>query len=179
MTTEQKQLRLNIRNFLIVATPEELAKELVLSQARGDAFRAQCVQELIDELPQLTPNDYQWALDAQNASNLSGLVFSLARIMKKINADNPNTEARNRHPIVRLFLEQMAFLCGGDWNAAYALCLEEASKHKPAQRTCPECEEPYTPENPDQPACKQCMADAELDLANIGETFTDTRPYCD
>lgn len=49
LTTAQRQIRMNIRNFLLIATPAELQKELEISNNSGDTFRAQCVQELIDE----------------------------------------------------------------------------------------------------------------------------------
>jgi hypothetical protein len=44
-----RQLRQNVRNFLLVATPEELQKELELSKAKKDEWRAKFIQELIDE----------------------------------------------------------------------------------------------------------------------------------
>lgn len=45
----QRQQRMNIRNFLLVATIPELQRELEISQKVGDEFRAICVQELLDE----------------------------------------------------------------------------------------------------------------------------------
>lgn len=48
---EHKQkIRMNVRNFLLTATMEELQKELILSLDMSDSFRAACVQELIDEM---------------------------------------------------------------------------------------------------------------------------------
>lgn len=49
MTQQQRQMRMNIRNFLLVATPEELQGELQLSIERNDSFRADCIRELIEE----------------------------------------------------------------------------------------------------------------------------------
>ncbi len=46
---DKRRIRANIRNFLLVATDAELRRELTLSIDRGDAFRAACVRELIDE----------------------------------------------------------------------------------------------------------------------------------
>jgi hypothetical protein len=43
------QLRMNIRNFLLIATLAELEKEYAISLERGDGFRARCVRELITE----------------------------------------------------------------------------------------------------------------------------------
>jgi len=80
----------------------------------------------------LTKNDYQKALDSQTACNLSGIVFSFAEIMKRIcNEDrnlNEGTEWRNKHPICRLFAEQIIHLTGNDtdsWFAAFKKCTEE------------------------------------------------------
>lgn len=49
LTPFQRNLRMNIRNFLLVATPEQLKRELEISRESGDTFRAECIQELIDE----------------------------------------------------------------------------------------------------------------------------------
>lgn len=49
MSPSQRQLRMNIRNFLLVATADELQRELQISKDRNDTFRAQCIQELIEE----------------------------------------------------------------------------------------------------------------------------------
>lgn len=59
----------------------------------------------------LTKQDYQDALDSQNACNAAGLVNALARIMPKL--AHLGTDARNAHPIVRLYIEQLAFLASG------------------------------------------------------------------
>lgn len=42
--------RMNIRNFLMVATLPELKREQELFNQREDSFVVLCVQELIDEL---------------------------------------------------------------------------------------------------------------------------------
>ena len=55
----------------------------------------------------LTKHDYAMACYSQGACNLSGLVRSLAEIMGRIEGD---TEFKNRHPIVRVYLEQIAWL---------------------------------------------------------------------
>jgi hypothetical protein len=47
MTNAQKQIRMNVRNFLLVATDKELVKELRISREAGDEFRAQCVLEIM------------------------------------------------------------------------------------------------------------------------------------
>lgn len=49
MPNYKRQLRMNVRNFLLLATEIELKKELELSMDREDLFRAECVQEIINE----------------------------------------------------------------------------------------------------------------------------------
>lgn len=49
LTPQEKQIRQNIRNFLLIATKKELETEYANSIARNDSFRAECIQELIDE----------------------------------------------------------------------------------------------------------------------------------
>ena len=60
---------------------------------------------------------YRNALDVQSASNLSGVVLQFARDMKRINeetrAGGGGTEQANRHPVCRLYAEQIAWLTGG------------------------------------------------------------------
>ncbi len=50
LTLAQRQVRMNIRNFLLIATLDELKREKELSLERNDPFHAECVQELIDEM---------------------------------------------------------------------------------------------------------------------------------
>ena len=60
-------------------------------------------------MDQLTKHDYQTAMDVQSACNLSGVILSFARVIVKIPG---GTDARNRHPICRLYAEQIAHLTG-------------------------------------------------------------------
>ncbi len=56
------------------------------------------------------------ALQVQDACNLSGIVFSLAKHMQTL-CDHPRctgTSWRNHHPIVVLFLSKLDSLCTGD-----------------------------------------------------------------
>jgi hypothetical protein len=61
-------------------------------------------------------NIYRNALDVQSASNLSGVVLQFARDMKEINrevrASGGGTEQVNKHPVCRLYAEQIAWLTG-------------------------------------------------------------------
>jgi len=77
----------------------------------------------------------QSALDVQDACNLSGVVFSFARAMQAI-CDSPergDTESRNNHPIVTMYLLKLSELngCGStlhdSYEAAEARCKELAS----------------------------------------------------
>jgi hypothetical protein len=56
MTTE-RQVRTNVRNFLLAATLPELLKEKQISEEQKDTLRTKFVQELIDEYDEmeLTP----------------------------------------------------------------------------------------------------------------------------
>ncbi len=46
----KRRIRQAIRDFLLIATPEELQREKKISLERNDTFRAECIQELIDEI---------------------------------------------------------------------------------------------------------------------------------
>jgi len=83
----------------------------------------------------LTPHDYQMALHAQSACNLSGVVFEFAKAMQKICNESFEaghaTDWRNTHPIARLYAEQIAHLASGggmiqggaiDYGEAHAEC---------------------------------------------------------
>lgn len=64
----------------------------------------------------LTERDWRMASDSQSACNLSGIVFQFADTMTRICEDtrDDGTDAKNRHPIARLYAEQIMFLaCGG------------------------------------------------------------------
>jgi len=62
----------------------------------------------------LRREDFQAALWSQSACNLSGVVFSFARVMQRIcdeaNATNKGTDWKNQHAICRLFAEQINHL---------------------------------------------------------------------
>jgi hypothetical protein len=75
---------------------------------------------------------YEMALLSQGACNLSGLVHSLAEAIELIwheaNEQGKGTDYVNTHPIVRLYVEQMSFLCRADYSASYRTCLERSKK---------------------------------------------------
>ena len=83
----------------------------------------------------LSVQDYQDALDVQSGCNLSGIVQAFARVIPRIWDDarlsKAGTEFVNRHPISRLYAEQIAHLAGagtcsdvGSYSRASALCQE-------------------------------------------------------
>ncbi len=69
-------------------------------------------------------NIYQNALDAQSASNLSGVVLQFARDMTQINqevrANGGGTEQVNKHPVCRLYAQQIAWLTGAGSCSSHA-----------------------------------------------------------
>jgi hypothetical protein len=93
-----------------------------------------------DDKNLLQPSDYANALHAQSACNLSGIVFSFARVMQRIcneaNAGGHGTDWKNHHPIVRLYAEQIAHLSGAgqpdggpvSYHEAYKVCTERSKE---------------------------------------------------
>ena len=81
----------------------------------------------------LTPTDYQFALYAQSAVNSYALITNLNSVMRRI-ADEPRctgTDWRNHHPILILYLAQLAHLADAaplsfpgepDYSDAYDYC---------------------------------------------------------
>lgn len=63
----------------------------------------------------LTLRDWENADQSQNACNLSGLAHSLVDVLGRIRCERGinGTGDVNRHPIVRLYCEQMLLLAGG------------------------------------------------------------------
>jgi hypothetical protein len=74
--------------------------------------------------------EYERALLSQGACNLSGLAHSLSQAMELIweeaTEQGQGTDYVNNHPIVRLYVEQMSFLCRADYSASYRTCLERS-----------------------------------------------------
>ena len=81
----------------------------------------------------LTHRDYCDALRSQDAPNLCGIAQTFAEVLKKLLGEKEGGEWTFRHPIVTLYLTQMAHLNGhmldtGDaYNQAAAVC-EKRSK---------------------------------------------------
>jgi len=75
---------------------------------------------------------YEMALLSQGACNLSGLAYSLAEAMELIwleaREQGQGTDYVNSHPIVRLYMEQMSFLCRADYFASHKTCVERSKK---------------------------------------------------
>lgn len=91
-----------------------------------------------------TPEDFADAIAVQNACNLSGVVFSFSRVMQRIcneaSAKGHGTEWKNRHPIVRMYAEQIAHLSGAgmpsdegcSYSKAHAECDARSKEQVPA-----------------------------------------------
>jgi hypothetical protein len=73
---------------------------------------------------------YETALLSQGACNLSGLAHGLAEAMEALweeaNEQGKGTDYVNNHPVVRLYLEQMNFLCQADYSESYRACIERS-----------------------------------------------------
>ncbi len=68
-------------------------------------------------VPLAVQRHYLGALQSQNASNPSGLILSFSQVAgdlwEELGLNNCRGTAEfSRHPIVRLYLEQINFLCG-------------------------------------------------------------------
>jgi hypothetical protein len=85
---------------------------------------------------------YRNALDVQSASNLSGVVFQFARDMEQVNrevrASGGGTEEVNKHPVCRLYAEQVAWLTGAGscgntetYRQAYDACRRKVEEEEP------------------------------------------------
>ncbi len=75
------------------------------------------MNQTTDDKAQLTPRDYQDAIDVQNACNLSGVVFSFARVMQRICNDRTlGTAERNTHPIAVMYSSKIADLTRSEYS---------------------------------------------------------------
>lgn len=83
----------------------------------------------------LTKQDYQTALDIQDACNLSGVVFAFAEIMERLCDEaselKKDTNWKNTHPIVVLFADKLLALSTAIkpesyYHDAYRICKERA-----------------------------------------------------
>lgn len=54
----------------------------------------------------------QESLDCQDACNLCGLAQAFARVMRDLGEHTNGTDARNQHPITRVWLDKMNQLAG-------------------------------------------------------------------
>jgi hypothetical protein len=87
---------------------------------------------MTDEQKEKLKREYETALLSQSACNLSGLVHHLSKAMELIweeaGEQAQGTDYVNSHPIVRLYVEQMSFLCRADYYARYKVCEERSKK---------------------------------------------------
>lgn len=103
----------------------------------------------------LLVSDFADALNSQDACNISGMLFSLSEIQGRINHTSYKhgygTDWRNRHPIVRLYIHHISFLCGNgesidssEYHACSEFCRRVTSPIDPLPtdfdyRKFPEC----------------------------------------
>lgn len=85
--------------------------------------------------PGASPRVYKTALLSQGAVNVSGLVHSLSEMMGELRREarerGQGTDYVNRHPVVRLFAEQIMHLtCSRDYFEAHRICEEKAAEDK-------------------------------------------------
>lgn len=78
----------------------------------------------------LSPKDWDDAIEIQDACNLSGVVFSFARVMQRIcNSTAGDTSVRNHHAIARLYADKIMQLTGGRaFSEAFDECWREAGR---------------------------------------------------
>jgi hypothetical protein len=114
-------------------TCEFCHEEKLFSASQINEFPQCCGKNMIitgglydkpEEDTELTEADWADAYMSQSACNLSGLVFSWARIMHRLNnsvrLEKGGTDQVNRHPINRLFAEQVSFLTSPmSWTESY------------------------------------------------------------
>lgn len=82
------------------------------------------------------------ALLTQGACNAGGLVHSLhravERLQEQMHTEGRGTEWLNRHPILVLYVTQLAHLCGSDsperWQEAVETCERAAGQPAPWKR---------------------------------------------
>lgn len=81
----------------------------------------------------LTPKDYQDAIFAQDACNLSGLVHSFSKVVTKIWAEaralGKGTDWVNRHPISVLYASKLGSLANSETNSVY-ICAYDACERE-------------------------------------------------
>ena len=95
---------------------------------------------------------YLNALDVQSASNLSGVVLQFARDMEQVNeevrASGGGTEQVNKHPVCRLYAEQIAWLTGAgtcDSHATYVRAHDACQRKVEEEKLQSESERIETP----------------------------------
>lgn len=74
---------------------------------------------MTNEKETLTLDDWKSAFEVQDACNLSGVVFTFARIMQKIcnDPENVGTDWKNNHPIAVLYASKISSLAGLGYSA--------------------------------------------------------------
>jgi len=90
-------------------------------------------------------NIYRTALEVQDASNLSGVVYQFARDMKviceEVRRNGGGTDSVNHHPVCKMYAEQIAWLAGAGSTAnhrsylrAHDECEKQAAEAQPVSQ---------------------------------------------
>jgi hypothetical protein len=84
----------------------------------------------MNEKQGLTADDYQTALDVQDACNLGGVIRAFSRILERMFISTGGTAERNTHPISVMFSSKIASLTGSEtdpsFSEAYDTCKERS-----------------------------------------------------
>ena len=98
----------------------------------GNLLSSERRMTMTDEQKEKLKREYEMALLSQSACNLSGLAHSLSQaiglIWEEATEHGQGTDYVNNHPIVRLYVEQMSFLCRADYSKSHQTCLERSQK---------------------------------------------------
>ncbi len=130
-------ISLNLEGMLSFAFRDAVDAEIGFDSYEGliVRFKKEEVKNMEDGL---TTNDFQLAIDLQDACNLSGVAISFAEVMKKICAEankmGKGTLWKNMHPIAILYINKMASLTGECvsggviFDEAYRTCIVRSKK---------------------------------------------------
>lgn len=90
------------------------------------------MERTITEYAPIEKQDWERALQVQDACNLSGVVHSLSALVSRLHRDpeSTGTDWVNHHPLVILYLDKLNSLAGIQYNdapitAAYSRAYEE------------------------------------------------------
>jgi hypothetical protein len=89
------------------------------------------------KLSRLTTEDYQRALDIQDACNLCGVVIAFSDVLQRILEQTASTDATNQHPIAVLYASKISSLTEVELPSSFSQAYRECSRR--AASECPTC----------------------------------------